>query len=209
MNGSEISIVCGDFNSSISAGSHIQKQLAEAGLVRAPTKGITYSSVSIDHIWASECMVPIRILTSSNEWLANLGASRIPNANFPSDHLPVGSTFRLPLRRLEPNSTILGLQAPTPLVDPNIIEEWQRILRIGSFRNGRVAAREQKKLEAAFLSVISQEEAIALRDWQQSAVAAAQALIRDAVREASLSCLLRKPQDPGKRNLSRRTFGGA
>jgi endonuclease/exonuclease/phosphatase family metal-dependent hydrolase len=217
--GSPISIICGDFNSSIGTGSPIKEHLVEAGFVRAPTRGITWAMGGygdmFDHIWVSESLAPVRILNSSSSSLSRIRVSGLPNTTHPSDHLPVAATFRFALQSRQHNHATPSLEVPQSLA-ADITEEWLEILRIGSFCSGKNSIREQKKLKASFLSTISEEDAVKLRDWQKVATVAAQALVRGAVQQALIGnrkteAIFAKSRDPGKQNLSDscKSFGGA
>jgi hypothetical protein len=224
MQGSARSIICGDFNSPLSTGSPLGNQLVEAGLVRAPIKGITWCwkergrAEIFDHIWASESLVPVRILNSSNGFLDRILASGMANTTEPSDHLPVAASYRFALQPPQQKCSIPSLEIPTSL-DASITEEWVRILMIGSLCSGKKANREQRKLEASFLSKMSEEDAGKLRDWKTAAAAVAQALVCGAVQQVltgnqkaeAIPCVLAKPCEPGKQTPidDFRSLGGA
>jgi endonuclease/exonuclease/phosphatase family metal-dependent hydrolase len=224
MQGSAKNIICGDFNCRLSTGSPLGNQLAEAGLVRAPTKGITWCWTErgradiFDHIWASESLVPFRILSSSDAFLDRIRASGMANSTYPSDHLPVAASFWFALQLPQEKDSIPSLEVPT-LLDVNTTEEWVQISRIGSLCSGKKANREQRKLEAAFLSTMSEEDAEKLRGWRKAAAAVAQALVCGAVQNVltgnrkaeAIPCVLAKPCDPGKQTPADdfRSLGGA
>jgi len=148
MHGSNMSIICGDFNSSMEAGSQIESQLAEAGFIRAPTKGITWTpggrGEALDHIWASESLAPVRILSSPKPTLESIRDVGLPNTTHPSDHLPVAASFRFRLQLRQASDSFLNPAFPTS-IEMSIREEWLEILRIGSLCKEKADFREQKK----------------------------------------------------------------
>lgn len=180
-------VVCGDFNSCLAHESPLRVQLAKAGLVRAPTKGITlaqtcgYADV-LDHIWASECLRAVLVLGSSSEALAALKSTGMPDETHPSDHLPVAATFcfmqnshcgHLP-------QNVAAVEAPS-VPGEEMRQEWVRICRCAEFDGGKRAAREQRQLEAAFLELLSHDEAANLKQWRDAATKAAKDIVATVV----------------------------
>jgi len=183
-------VVCGDFNSNLNPGSQLHTQLASANLVRAPTKGITLSQTSgyadiLDHIWASEHMTVCRVLGSSSKELAVIKAMGMPSEAYPSDHLPVAAMFDI-TRSLSCPSIVEIPLAPSE----EVREEWLQICSCAEIGCGKQAAREQKRLEAAFLQTLTEQEATNLCNWRAAADKAAKHILSVAVERAivSLEC---------------------
>lgn len=184
-------VVCGDFNSCITHGSRIETQLVDAGLVRAPTKGITLAQADtgyadiLDHIWASKNLVACLVLGSKSGALDAIRLEGIPNATHPSDHLPVAATFTF-----RPSCRSGQLICRVPVVEvpaapgKETREEWLQICWRAGVGAGKRAAREQKQLEAAFLEILSDENAAHLRDWRKAASGAAKDIVATAVKGA-------------------------
>lgn len=208
-------IVCGDFNSGLEYGSMLSSQLIAAGLVRAPTIGITlaqkngYSDI-LDHIWASDAFKAHLVLGSSPEELSAIEATGMPDSTHPSDHLPVAATFFLARdsmadrRALGRNCVLPALDIPsTPGQD--MCQEWLQICWCAPVNATKREAREQKRLEAAFLDMLGGDDAANLRNWRNAAAEAAKDVIANAVNTAlsSLSVVQLAPStmpdlfDPG------------
>jgi len=184
-------VVCGDFNSCFGHGSRLETQLVDAGLARAPTKGITLAQADtgyadiLDHIWASKNLVACLVLGSKSGELDAIRLTGIPNATHPSDHLPVAATFTF-----KPSSRSGQFFFRVPVVDvpaapgKETREEWLQICWFAGAGAGKRAAREQKQLEAAFLEILGAEDAANLRDWRKAASGAAKDIVATAVKGA-------------------------
>jgi len=213
-------VICGDFNSSLEQESLLRAQLANAGLVRAPTKGITLAQTSgysdvLDHIWASENLTTRLVLGSSPEALSAITASGIPDATHPSDHLPIAATFCV---QHHPAQGQVILNVPNVQIPASpgedMRQEWLQICWHAEVGCCRRAAREQKQLEAAFFELLCDEEVANLREWRDAARKAAKSILGMVVAAAVageraaevLPSAEGKPFDPGGANLS---MGGA
>jgi len=213
-------VVCGDFNSCMSEDSQLRLQLADAGLVRAPTKGITYATSGyadvLDHIWSSQHMVAHLVLGSSRDALTAIAADGIPNVTHPSDHLPVAATFAF--RSASPQTPEHHILLEVPSVpSEEMRQEWLQICWHASLSRGKMALREQRRIETAFLDLVTDEEAAYLRQWRDVASAAARNSVSLVV-DAAVAALANsttigdgtpKPFDPGTAALSATMFGGA
>lgn len=205
-------VICGDFNFCLSSGSPLHTQLIAAELSRTPTGGITLAQRNgyvdcLDHIWTSRNLIPTKILGSSLHVLASVSMRGLPDTDNPSDHLPVGATFRLDDVSSDQQACHDVLIVETPsFVDDNVRQEWLAILRLARTGSGKRAAREQKKLEKSFLGTISGEDAKNLQDWQRNATVAAKAVVATAITNVATACrsgrclpnlLGSRPHDPG------------
>jgi len=190
-------VVCGDFNSCLTAGSQLHAQLAAAELLRTPTGGITLAQRNgyvdcLDHMWTSRNLVPTKVLGSSLDFLASACDRGLPDTMNPSDHLPVGASFRLNCASPgEQECHNVLVVEPPGSVDESIRQEWLEILQLAQIGCGKRAAREQKRLEKAFLDAMSDEDAKHLRDWQRNAAIAAKAVVARAITNATPACRAR------------------
>lgn len=216
-------IICGDFNSSLTQESLLRAQMVNDGFVRTPTKGITIAQADtgyadvLDHIWASQDFKVRLVLSSSPGDLAMLQAAGMPNETYPSDHLPVAATYSYKQRKGNGKQLnempIVGV--PTSLVE-EMRREWVQICWHAKIGGDKREAREQKKLESAFLELLSSDEAMALRQWRDSANKAAKKLVAAAVDAAvvtlraadSVPSAAEKPIDRGKLPSNATRLGG-
>jgi hypothetical protein len=210
-------VVCGDFNSCISQGSSLHVQLVDKALVRAPTSGITLAhpgySDTLDHIWVTQNLVARLVLGSSKEALAAVEIAGIPNATHPSDHLPVAATFSFkpPASMKQQNQSLPVMPSA---ISAEISQEWLQICRHVDVNGGKRALREQKRLEAAFLEILSEEEASQLLNWRDTAaraarnvvVAAAEGAIQNLMIMQAAPVTMSKTFDPGGGNCSMTNF---
>lgn len=188
-------VVCGDFNSSVSAGSMLCDYLEDAGLNRvvdASPSFAGFGSVSrLDHIFASPCLLKpcaLELAMLSQEELE----AGLPSADHPSDHVPVGACFRLPL--VVPRPTPKPASKPTvraavaaTMTEPckEFKQEWcaltwtrsQAALRKGKARKGALA--EHRATEAEFLLLLSAGETEYLMQWRKGAADASKIAIRE------------------------------
>jgi hypothetical protein len=184
------SIICGDFNSCLTCGSTLSTQLVDAGLARAPTKGITLAQTSgysdcLDHLWSSHALVASRVLTSAPAALALIEATGMPDAKHPSDHLPVAATFTVKSKsQKQPQWLDIPVVNAPAAPDQTMQQEWLQICWCAGVGGGRNAEREQKRLEAAFLQMLSDSEASNLRCWRDAARSGAKSLVSTAVCKA-------------------------
>jgi endonuclease/exonuclease/phosphatase family metal-dependent hydrolase len=187
-------VICGDFNSSLVCGSALSAQLVEGNFRRAPTEGITWArkyaghccAGELDHIWATPALVPSKILCSSSEVCAVVRSTGLPDLKNPSDHLPIAVAFRLePLALCEQKCHTLSLVEPPSSPCNEIQQEWLEILRLATVGASKKVARDQKRLEKAFLKTLSNEEASNLRNWQLAATASAKLIVSAATARAA------------------------
>merc|ERR1712217_749879 len=144
---------CGDFNSTLANDSPLCDLLVQSGLKRADCKERTfivqgYRSV-LDHIWSDMVLTPGGTLCCSSV------SHTLPDVEHPSDHLPVVAKVEVATfdeSILEPLKALP--QAMEALVPSEAVcYEWTQILRSRDPRaghpgsRGKVAAREQRKLE--------------------------------------------------------------
>jgi len=186
-------IVCGDFNSDLTYGSQLHSKLVNSGLIRAPTRGITIAQASghagiLDHIWASENLKACLVLGSTVQELDTIQATGIPNETHPSDHLPIAATFGFK-RSLtcEWDTDNLSIVKVPTVPNEEVRSEWLQICACAEVGGSKQAVREQKRLETAFLEVVSSEEAANLRNWRTAADKAAKHVLSAVVKRAVAS----------------------
>lgn len=182
-------VVCGDFNSTLSSDSQLREMLKETGLVQAqiPPTAVTYSvqgwSAVLDHVWANTTVGRGKVLCSG-------GTTRgleLPDEHHPSDHLPVAATFEAPaadtvlLAALAKPMTIEAAMHPTD----DIMQEWFQVLREAKPNLGKKAMKEQKRLQQAFLDVLPPEESAYLVQSKAWASQVAEAFVGMAVARAT------------------------
>merc|ERR1711998_631668 len=92
------------------------------------------------------------VLGDTSEDLAAL-IYRIPNAEHPSDHLPVGALFRMD----DSEVTFPAVEFPET-VDDAVCEEWFEIVQFAGLQKGKQARKQQRKLEDAFLATCSPDD---------------------------------------------------
>jgi len=183
-------VVCGDFNSSLQMDSPLRAQLVQADLATAAAStGLTYAAPgyhdTLDHIWAGKAMRPVAVLGSSSQALGAIKAVGLPDAEHPSDHLPVATTFHLaPSGR---GRLPLAVEPPIE-VSEALRTEWLLLLRSAPLPGApKREVRQQRCLEVAFLEIVSSDEAAKLRAWKVAAAEAAGELLQAAVRRAALA----------------------
>merc|ERR1711976_912774 len=99
----------------------------------------------------------------------------LPTAEYPSDHLPVAAVFRLSKDSLP----VRGLQPPVGISE-DVCEEWLMVSAVPQ-GSGKRAVGEQRKLEKAFLSAVSPEEAESLKAWRAAAAVATTGMMKSVV----------------------------
>jgi len=181
------SIVCGDFNSRLEPDSNLHSQLESHDLIRCPTKGITYSchgySDVLDHIFASSTLAAVHVLGSSQADLRDVEMTGIPNQIHPSDHLPVAATLCLKRVGIGREPSIPDVQCPSK-PSKEVRDEWLKICFLANPRAGKQANKEQRDLEAAFLEIVTDEEARELCKWRDAARQAAKQILPFVVNSA-------------------------
>merc|ERR1711957_972744 len=148
----ELSVVCGDFNSSMETDSCLRALLSEFGLCKVSGTGPTYAlhgyMDTLDHIWAGKSLQVQAILGSEAPAVRSLvAAGGLPDVEHPSDHLPVAACFRIADARM----VFLPEFEHPPTLSEAERKEWVEISRLADPRAGKKSAREQKRLEADFL----------------------------------------------------------
>merc|ERR1712113_619117 len=138
----------------------------------------------LDHIWANESLQVTAVIGSTAHELAAIEASGLPNADNPSDHLPVAAFYRLSPRRQQLNgANMLDIEMPaSPGMD--ICLEWLEILRLAPVKGTKHETRQQKKLEKEFLKMISRQEAANLSSWRTAAASVARDVVAAVVSSA-------------------------
>jgi hypothetical protein len=183
------SIVCGDFNSSLTGGTPLHKLLIGSGLLRARLDDFTLMvsgfAATIDHIWSDSVLQPNCV------WRYPGAPSRLllPDAKHPSDHLPISAnvvveTFCAHMLRVLELQPRLSKQS---FLDEASCHVWTQVLRTrdplsghpGS--SGKRAAHEQRHLEATFLGGFGVEDTEFLRTWHSWASGVAVAVVARAV----------------------------
>jgi hypothetical protein len=196
-------VVCGDFNSELCEGSALPQVVSDTSLRRVALCGPTYIAKDyagvLDHIFVGPGLKQRAVLGSDATALSAIIACGLPNAEYPSDHLPVAALFQV--ERFcnpppAPRSTALETpvpEAPTS-VDAGIRLEWVEISRLSSLSPLSVSKkefarmlREQRELENAFLAAIGSDAARKLTSWRWQAAEAARSLVQQAVRGALIA----------------------
>ena len=176
---SSYQIICGDFNDSLRPESPLVPMLSAHGVSQTSPCGPTMSfGGALDHICVGPGLAQEAVLTSTQKELAGLKYRTLPDAENPSDHLPVAGLFRMSQasdwhvpRLPEPPTTLPGqLEAWTELclqeLKPLPVEKKAR----------KVQRKEQRQVEETFLSSLSEEEQARLTAWREETQAAARTL---------------------------------
>lgn len=201
-------IVCGDFNSTVSSGSALHELLARGGLSQVPLEGPTLAQRTgyadkLDHIWASKALELAAIMGSSEEVLSSLCLSGLPDEQHPSDHLPVAACFHI---GPPPETTLCFETLPPSLATLRVpreclLQEWLEIRRLGQACSGKRERKEHRKLEGAFFETLSSDEAMNLREWNEVAAATAKVVFRLAVGRALVAVKEAEEFDPGGQDV--------
>lgn len=177
-------IVCGDFNHELQQGSQLGSLLDEYDLHKAPSSGHTCivgaNRGRLDHILHGSGLHPTATLGSHAENVRRIGGASLPDANHPSDHLPVAAVFALDA--VEAAATAQALHVPRVPVelDEAVRIEWLAIMDAGTDSTSR----EQRKAETAFFARVGARAAPALKQWRSATASLAQLLVARAVSKA-------------------------
>eukprot|EP00931_Biecheleriopsis_adriatica_P003811 TRINITY_DN10556_c0_g1_i1.p1 TRINITY_DN10556_c0_g1~~TRINITY_DN10556_c0_g1_i1.p1 ORF type:complete len:380 (-),score=79.52 TRINITY_DN10556_c0_g1_i1:70-1209(-) len=161
------SIVCGDFNSSLSEGEPLHMLLTNGGLTRAAASGPTFArprwADTFDHVFSCERLRAKVVLGSSAAAMKEILAG-LPNAEIPSDHLPIAASFHVE----EPATNKLsdGVVLPASLSE-DVIREYVAIASLAKTNVSKRERKQQKRLEKAFLEALSENEASTLVQWRE------------------------------------------
>lgn len=175
-------VVCGDFNSDLKIGSALHKLLIDAHLTKVPDYGPTCIGQALDHLWTCNSMRLKTVLGGTR--LSNFDFLNLPNDDFPSDHLPVAAGFYV-----EARTSCIPLQVEPPIVSLDILQEWLELSKLAKRVSSKQEARELKKIEAAFLDTLCDEQSISLRKWRTAAEESAQFLLKQAT-EVALAAVM-------------------
>mmetsp|Transcript_21681 Transcript_21681/g.39777 ORF Transcript_21681/g.39777 Transcript_21681/m.39777 type:complete len:376 (+) Transcript_21681:62-1189(+) len=180
-----VTVVCGDFNSTLEPDSRLRQMLQEYGLSQGKLQGgVTYSvegfSAVLDHIWADADLIEGSVLRS--EASAQGTTLWLPDQHNPSDHLPVRAILAMPAAEKKLLEALNQPIAPDGAVQPDmdIMEEWRAILRSARQPGNKRNAKEQRKLEKMLLDVVQPEEAAFMqgyRSWASNVAAVVAASI--------------------------------
>mmetsp|Transcript_67503 Transcript_67503/g.126092 ORF Transcript_67503/g.126092 Transcript_67503/m.126092 type:complete len:374 (+) Transcript_67503:40-1161(+) len=174
-----VTVLCGDFNSTLEPTSHLRRMLNEFSFVQCKLAGgVTYSvegyTAVLDHIWADADLSHGAVLRS--EASAPGAALCLPDLNNPSDHLPITGMLTMPLAEQRLLQALSQPVAPAGARQPNmdILDEWHAILRSARPNSKKRSAKEQRKLEKVLLDVVQPEEAVFMqgsRTWASNVAA--------------------------------------
>jgi len=181
------SVVCGDFNSCLSADSKLRELLSSYNLFSAPGVGPTHTSgLVLDHVWAGSSLEVRAVVGSAPAVLDAALAEGFPSAEHPSDHLPVGSLFHLKGSTLCMSSVEFGVPSA---ICKTTLHEWLEILRSAPLHGSKREIKEHRRLEAVFLKTVGDEVGTSLCEWRSSAHEAAKIICQTASRRALCKAL--------------------
>lgn len=199
-------LLCGDYNSELVQGSALLKSLTENNLCRVHAPGPTYitknGSAAIDHIFIGQGLRELAVLGSDAAALRAITVAGLPDAEYPSDHLPIAAVLEVEPVSRDPTTVapmLHALSAPNASTSMDLVAqlEWIEISRLScrplfgrSKKESLRLLREQKDLENAFLDIVGGDTAKELLSWRAHATEAARSLVGAAVRRACTALVI-------------------